>query len=161
MANLYTTGYQDPATARQQVRDHKGARLRLSSSYVLPASAPAANDIVWLLKLPSNAKLSDLGTIKYGAFGGAAAAHLGFYHAKMTGAEATAANKVLWNAQSIVAAGTRALTAGVSNANLEKRLWQLAGLTADPGGEIDLILTISTVAAAAAALQADAVFVTD
>jgi len=161
MATYYSTGYPDPATPRQVPVDHKGARLRVTPSYSLPGAAPALNEKIYLGKIPSSARLLDIGTIKYGAFGGSAAAILGFEHAKMTSAEVTAAKNVLWTASSVVSAGSRSVMASVSLANLQKRAWQLAGLTVDPGGEIDVVLAFSTAAASAVAVQADIVFATD
>ena len=114
-----------------------------------------------MARIPSNARLVDIGQVTYGAFGGAAAFNIGLDHEKMSGAERTAAANKLWAAQSVVAAGSRKLMHAPVLADLEKRVWQLAGLTKDPGGEMDVVIAASTVTANIATIHGEITFTTD
>ncbi len=161
MPNFYGSNYPDPTKALVNPVDMKGARLRNTQTDVTPATIPAAADQIFLCRLPSNARLNDVGKITYAAFGGACAANLGLQHPTMTAAQITAAAAVLWSAQSLVAAGNRQVMFGVTLANLGKRLWELTGLAKDPGGEIDLVLVFTVVAAATGRIYGDVTFTTD
>lgn len=161
MPNFYASNYPDPTKAIVNAVDQKGARLRSTQTDITPATAPVLADVLYLMRIPTNARMIDLGKISYGAFGGTSAVSMGFYHPTMTAAQVTAGSTKLWNAQSIVAAGSRQFMFGVALADLGKRAWELAGLTKDPGGEMDIIMTVSTATTAAARIYGDGTFITD
>ena len=161
MADYYASTFPDP-TKPQRVVDEKGARMRLSPiDYTSAAAVLNATDRVLLARVPSNARLVDVGQVTYGAFGGAAAVSIGFDHVKMTAAERTAAASKLWSAQSVAAASSRKLMHAPVLADLPKRAWQLAGLTSDPGGEFDIVLTVTTATASIATLHGEVTHTTD
>jgi hypothetical protein len=161
MADFYGSNYPNPNSPTQVIGDHKGARLRCTASLLTLAAAAAANDRVFVARVPSSARMVNIGDVNYAAFGAGCTASLGFFHAKMTAGEATAAKTVLWNAQAVAAAGVRQTMFGVALANLNKRAWQLAGLTADPGGELDIVWTFATASTGAAQAFVETTFVTD
>lgn len=151
----------DPARLTQQTIDFDNARLRDLPSVFTSTTILALNDRLFIGRIPSNARLVDVGKIVYSAFGGSAALNIGFLHSKMTSAERTAAANKLWAAQSIAAAGNRQVMAGVAIGDLAKRVWQLAGMTADPGGDMEVIATVTAAAAANGTLHADITYITD
>ena len=107
MADIYAETYPDP-TKTQKIVDEKYARLRTTPiDLTTTLAVNAISDRLFLGRVPSNARLVDIGQISYGAFGGTAAMNLGFYHPKLTSAENTAAATKLWSAQSIAAASSR------------------------------------------------------
>jgi hypothetical protein len=163
MPKYYSSSAPNPAAPLKNSVDLKGCRLRLTPSNVAAAdiTTMAINDQIVLARIPSNCRLVDYGKISYGAFGGTSAVSLGFDHAAMTVAERAAAINKLWNAQSIVAAGSRNVMAGVALADLGKRAWQLAGLTKDPGGELDVVMTFTTAGTTAQPINSDVTFITD
>ena len=161
MADFYATTYPDPTKAQRLV-DEKAARVRISPIDMTTAAAVVATaDRLLLCRIPTNARLIDLGQVSYSAFGGAAAINLGFDHPKMTAAERTAAATKLWAAQSIVAAGSRKVMFAQVLADLSKRVWQVAGLASDPGGEIDIVATVTTATAAIGTIHGEVTFTTD
>jgi hypothetical protein len=161
MADQYASGFSNP-NLPQKALDDKGARVRTTPSIITTAAAVIpANDRILICRIPTNARLVDLGKVSYGAAGGAAAASLGFDHVKMTSGQRTTAAAKLWSAQSIVAAGSRQVMAGVATTDLNKRAWQLAGLSADPGGEFDVVMTITTATANIITVFAEVTFTND
>lgn len=162
MTDYYGSTYPNPNNPVRPSVDEKGARLRVTPlDITTTVAAVATTDRLLLGRVPSNARLVDIGQVAYGAFGGAAALNIGFDHPKMTSGERTAAANKLWAAQSIVAAGSRKLMHAVALADWSKRVWQLAGLTADPGGEMDIVAAPSTVTAALGTIHGEATFTTD
>ncbi len=62
-------------------------------------------------------------------------------------------------AKTLAVAGSSALT-GIDIANLPKPLWQLAGYTEDPGGDLTIIGTLNQAAGAAGTVTLSLVFKT-
>lgn len=159
MADYYGIGFPSPNKLNPQV-DFKGANVRATPVAFTSTAFLTTADRVLLQRLPSNARLTDVGKITYGAFTGASV-NIGLVHSKMTPAEVTAAAAKLWAAQSIAAAGSRSAMVSVPLADLNKRLWQLAGLTKDPGGEFDIVMVPTVNATANASLAGDITYITD
>jgi hypothetical protein len=161
MADFYATTYPDPTKAQRMV-DEKAARMRISPIDITTTSAVLAiSDRLLLCRIPSNARLIDVGQVSYSAFGGTAAINLGFDHSKMTAAERTAAASKLWAAQSIAAAASRKVMFAQVLADLSKRVWQVAGLASDPGGEIDIVATVTTATVSVGTIHGEVTFTTD
>lgn len=161
MTDYLATTYPDASKPQRPV-DEKGARLRTTPVGITTTVAVlAANDRIFLGRVPSNARMVDCGKFSYSAFGGSAAMSLGFYNSKMSSAEATTAAAKLFSAQAVAAAGSRQVMAGVALADLGKRVWQLAGLSSDPGGEMDVVATVTTATAATGTIFAELTFTRD
>lgn len=89
------------------------------------------------------------------AFGGAAAMDIGLYKTAKDGGAVVDAD-FFASAVSVVAA-QRSLdvlreSGVITVANMEKRIWELLGLTEDPGIDYDVVGTVTTIFAAAGAM---------
>ncbi len=161
MANHYFSSYPDPAVPNAVALDTKGGRLRTTPSLKTFAGAIALADVLFLGRIPSNARFSQLATLYYTALANSGALNIGLRHPRMTSTEQTNAAAVLWSAQSVSAAGSRKLAHALSLANANKRVWEIAGMAADPGGEFDIVAVCSTATTDAGSIFFENMFVVD
>lgn len=121
------------------------ARNRTLLGKVALSNGDSAASIVHFGKVPSSAYLRPSAKLFADAIAGATSVSLG---------DATYPT-ALMSAVNISAGGSFAANSAVAIANYTKQLWQMLGYAADPGGEIDIILTLNT------ALTASGVVVID
>ena len=124
----------------------QGARLKSASAVITPGATQAAADIISMVQLPSAAIIKG-GYLQCGAAftsAGTAVVDVGFY----TG---TTVNDVdaLLDGVDIETAATRydlflAGTGVADVADQNNAVWELAGLSSDPGGFIDIKITLGT-----------------
>ena len=134
MTNFYSNLVDNPAAVgRRDMHDAKidGAPVRHAFPVYTPNN-PAAGDVVYMAKLPSNARLLPTSKAWYGALTGGTQVQVGFVNDP---------DALLVN-QNMATAGSAALLSTLANAN--KMVWQLAGLSEDPGTELDVIMTLTT-----------------
>lgn len=136
-----------------------GAELRESEGYVAVGSADSIASVYRLCKVPSNARVTTL--LLQNTAVTSAAANIGVYWPTViptgsfiTGTNAAAISATLFgSAVSIASASTVPVNqinqAVVSIANQELPLWQLAGLSADPGIDLDICMALTAAATAA------------
>ena len=138
-----------------------GGEKRSSQGYVATGSAAdAVGSTYRLCQVPSNARV-DTVKIQNTALGSGAAVNVGVYYptfipvgaglsASSSGAAISAA--YFASAYSVAAAETPTEITNQSGtntiANQELPLWQAIGLTSDPGIDLDIVITVSTVLAA-------------
>lgn len=132
--------YSQAATVRRAAADAvpskgDGPNLKILTAYRNPGALVVASTIK-LGRFDSNARLHALSNIKYSA--NAASTTLAVGLASVNNNFGAAVPAALLAATSIASAGTSQLG---SLANAGKMLWEHAGLSSDPGGQIDVYAT--------------------
>lgn len=145
----YTAAFPDPTTFQQAKAISSEARVKSMSATVNFATTDSAFSVVYVGKLPSNARILPGSTLRYGSLTGASIS---------VGFDVNAKPAALVSAQSIAAAGNSSLVSAVALTDLPKQVWQLAGYTQDPGGMINVIGTLQTAATAAGDVVFDLLF---
>lgn len=148
----YGSGYKDPASLKAIDGVNRSAEVRIVKSLVGITNGDSIASKFYLGSVPSNAKPNPGSTLYFGAVTSVTDADLGL--AYPNGGAMIVADCLI-NGHNISAAGSTTLAAATGSgvatpANMDKTYWQLAGLSADPGGELDLVLTINVAATASA-----------
>lgn len=130
-----------------------GGVLKISSGIAEVAAADDNGSVYRMVRLPSNAVIYRLEVLN-DVIAGGTAYDVGIYRTAIDGAAAVN-DDVFADAIDMTMARTLPLDAmfevlGIEN--VEKRLWELAGLTADPMIEYDLCFTADTVGTGAGTL---------
>ena len=119
-----------------------GASLLSAVGFVTAAAADDAASRYRACALPSNAVVRAV-YLSSVAQGGSGAVDVGVYRATADGGAAVSA-ALFGSAVSVVSAVSRLDVTNESTnytaANREKPLWEAAGLTSDPGGELDVVI---------------------
>jgi hypothetical protein len=139
----YGDGYPAPGGQSVQSIDAE-AQVRCIYSKISVANLDSATSKLYLGRIPSNARILPNSTLYNSAITGLTTLDVGF-----SGAVAA-----LLAAGDVSSAGTKSLVAAVAAGNLGRRAWQHAGLTADPGGLLDVFATMNAGATAAGTLEA-------
>jgi hypothetical protein len=152
VVSKYGTGYRDPTSLKAIDAIQRGAEIRVIKSKATITNGDSSTSKYFLGSVPSNAKPNPGAKLYWGAATSVVSADLGI--ANPNGG-AMILQTALIAAQDIHLAGSTdlfgATGSGVATpANMDKAFWQLAGLTSDPGGELDLVLTINNAATATA-----------
>lgn len=122
-----------------------GAILRSAHGFITSIAADDTNSRYRMARVPSNAFVR--GIYLSSVAQGAGAVNIGVY--RSTGDGGAVVSAALFTAAlSVAAAVTRAevtnQSAAYTAAKQEQPLWQAAGLTADPGGDLDIVIAPST-----------------
>jgi hypothetical protein len=146
----YASGYLDPTAIKHIDAIFRAAERRCINSLVAITNGDSIASKYYIGSLPSNAIIDAGATIDCQAITSASDCDVGV--AYPNGGAMIVADCIV-NGQTLASATSvtfRAATGGAlaTVANQQKRVWELAGLTADPGGELDLILTINAAATA-------------
>ncbi|WP_312782011.1 hypothetical protein [Brevundimonas sp.] len=142
MAKLFGTlvgaAYAGGAVAKATSSAHERGTDHILRRDRIELTAAPVNDQVSLLVVPSNTVLDPLEcAVHYDALGASVTLNAG-----IAGSDAA-----LFSAHAASSAGNVSLFKSVDIANWFKPLWQVLGLAADPGGNIELLLTIKGAAA--------------
>lgn len=140
----YGNGYKDPAAIRTVAAVFAEGQQRVITSVLPIASGDSANSVLYIGKVPSNAIIDPDSRYYFTAITGLTDLDIGF-------ANAPAA---LVDGDDLATAGSQTLAGHgtLTPANMAKRAWELAGLTADPGGNLDVFATMKAAAAAGGTL---------
>ncbi len=155
---LYVTSKFASAIQNQPDVSHNGGRVRSVSDRM--ASTDAANgDTIHLARLPSNAVLHANSKMWHGDFGTGITFDIGTFNLN-TGADD---DDSIASAVDVAtaAAGVELMSTATAIANHGKRLWEIAGQSQDPGGEIDIKVTIGGGDPGAAALAWEILYTID
>lgn len=144
----YGSGIVDPATLRRVGAINAENKPSHGFSVVGIEAGDNAGSTFPLITLPSSARLLSLSSLAHTAITGLTSLHIGLTDGTTTVAAALA------SALNVAGAGTKAVNAAVATANLDRRLWQLLGLSADPGRQLEIFVTMNTDATAAGTLVA-------
>lgn len=137
-----------------------GGEVRESEGFVQSGSTTdAVGSTYRLCQVPSNARVTSL-VLQNDALGSGAAVNIGVYWptympvgSGLSAANASAVISATCFASALAVATAAAATEIVTRANVainlqEQPLWQLAGLASDPGIDLDIVCTVSTILAA-------------
>jgi hypothetical protein len=146
----YASGYLDPTAIKHIDAIFRAAESRTINSLIALTNGDSIASKYYIGSVPSNALLSPGGTIDCQAITGASDCDVGL--AYPNGGAMIVVDCIV-NGQTFASATSvtlRTATGGAlaTVANQQKRAWELAGLSADPGGELDLVLTINAAATA-------------
>lgn len=139
--------------------DRKFARARLISSigFVNKAAADSNNSVFRFARLPSNAVIRAVNVNSDAAITAGTAYQLAGYDTATNGGVVIANLTSFGAALDLTTAGIKTIRPAA--ADVEKALWQLLGLTVDPGKMIDIALLASTAGTTAANISLDVVWV--
>ncbi len=135
MPNVFLQGSPDPATALNKTPDNLflGSVVRTIMGFGSIPTSTVIGDFIFLGQIHSSAVILPISRFDHTAATGATTLDLGFLNEVPAGAI-----NCLAAAQSVVAAGSKAGMASVTVPNLGRRVWQHAGLTADPNRWLQL-----------------------
>lgn len=142
----YGTAYKDPAALKAVDAIQAEARLLCFSSVVAVANGDSATSQLFFGRVPSNAIILPTSQLNYSAITGLTSLDIGFVgavSALLAAKDVTAAGKVVLDAGG---------GAGMAIAKLGLRAWQMANLSSDPGGMLDVFGTMNQAATAAGTL---------
>jgi hypothetical protein len=134
----YGSGYKDPAAIRPIDAVFAEGLDRTFTSKVTVANGDSIASVLLFGKVPSNALISPGSNLYLPAISGLTSFSLGF----------AAAPAALMSAVNIAAGGTFPAASAVNLSNYVQKAWQLATLTSDPGGMLDIVGTMNTAATA-------------
>lgn len=139
----YGSGYKDPAAILNTPAVLAEGTPRAITSVVAIANGNSATSQVFLGRVPSNAIILPQSLLTHTAITGLTDLDVGLYR---NGSVVDA--DVLADGLDVHLAGTKSPIASVGTADLGKRVWELAGLTSDPGGMYDVVATLKADAGA-------------
>lgn len=128
--------------------------VKSAKGYITTANGDSATSKYILCQIPSTAVVEQV-LVSTGALGGSCAADVGLYYPTTAAGAAGAAISAgfFGTAVSLVSALTNSDVTNESGSyTIDKRhqpIWQAAGVTADPGGMLDVVLTLTADTAAA------------
>lgn len=141
----YSKGYPDPTNSLLPYSakgEESIATLKRSFFKIAVANGDSATSVHKLGRIPSDAMISALSTFRCTAITGLTDYDIGFSY------KGTKVGDALVNGQTLASAATVSLVAAIASANLDKRVWELLGLSRDPGGWVDLEGTMNAAASA-------------
>lgn len=133
MATTYSRSVTNPVTGKSAFAKYAMGVHRQATDNIAVASGTAIDDQIILAKVPSHAILLPTSQIINTALGASVTLNIGFLE--------KAANE-LATALAGNTAGSKNVLNAITTANLGKQAWELAGYTADPKGELTIVLTI-------------------
>lgn len=143
----YGSGYRDPAAVGNIDGVYRQSRLHAIHSKIDFTNGDTAASKYYIGSVPSNAIIEVGSVLYYEAVTGVNSIDVGFF--KPNGGAVILVNALI-AAKDITSAGSVSINAqgAVTTANSNKRAWEMAGLAADPGGELDIVATINANATA-------------
>lgn len=149
----YGSGAKDPTSLKNVENIYNSGRMRCLKSSVTITNGDSAASLYYFGDIPSNALIhGDLAFLDNAAITSSTSFHLGFYS---PAGGAVISNNALINARDISSAANANLrTIGtLTLANSNKRAWELAGLSADPGGVLSVVGTLNVAATATGVVE--------
>ena len=138
----YGSGYKDPAAIKAADAIFAEASMKAINSQITITNGDSIASNYFVGRVPSNAIIAPVAEYRNQAIAGVTSFSLGFAAA---GAQLVSA--VSLAVASALGVGVNAMVA-VPLANLNQKAWQLAGLSSDPGGMLDIVATINAAATA-------------
>jgi hypothetical protein len=133
----YGTGYKNPTSPHAIAGVLRAAEVRRINSVIQITTGDSANSIHRVGSAPSDA-IIDPRSRYYHEATGLTDFDVGIYHPN---GGAVISADCLVNGDDVSAAGDESVLKSVATANLNKRLWEIAGLSSNPGGELDIVAT--------------------
>ena len=135
MANFYTRAVKDPNLITTPRAINNGAFKRSIMDNFILTTAVVIGDVIFAGKVRSGNILLPTSTMINTAATASLTMSIGFNE--------SGASAVLASALAMSTAGTKSPLGAVTTANLGKTCWELAGLSADPQRDMDIIFTIA------------------
>lgn len=130
------------------------ARLLTSIGFVNKAAADNNTSVYRFVRIPSTALIRSITIVSDAAITGGTAYQIAVYDQTSQNAGAAIGNLTTYGtAADLSTAGTKSLRPAPADA--EKSIWQLLGLTVDPGKLVDLVLVATTAGTTAANISMD------
>ncbi len=161
VVTVYGTGARDPASLRAVEAIFAAAELRKIGSNFTITNGDSIGSKYMIGEVPADAVLDEyLSRILTGAVTGATDCDIGV--AYPNGGAMIVADCIV-NGQTLASATTVSLAAATGSgvataANAAKKVWELAGLSSNPGGNLALWLTINAAATATAGVRVNIVY---
>lgn len=148
----YAAGYPDPSALSAYSRKSRDAVAYVKNSYfeIAIGAADSINSVYWLARIPSSARIKPQSTFYVGAIAGLTSLSIGVDNLK-----GTKVANALVSAVDVHSGGAFSLVSAIAAANYAKELWQLLGLSSDPGGALDIYASVLAAPGAAGTLNGD------
>lgn len=152
VVTVYGAGYKDPASLKAIDGIFAAAERRTIVSQIAITNGDSINSLYYIGSVPADAIIDPDSVYDHGAATGVSDFDVGLYYPN-GGAVLDA--DALVDGDSIATAGTQTLKGHgtLTTANGHKRAWELAGLSANPGGVIDIVATLKAAATASAVVN--------
>lgn len=146
----YARSFKDPASMSLPEPVHAEGRVRaISTGVVAIASGDSIASKIYFGKIPSNAvPLPGMSTLKHGAVTSVNDFDIGIEKQDGTVADAD----LFADGIDISAAGAKDPFASIAVADVGKRVWELLGLSVDPGIEYNIVGVLKVAATASASI---------
>lgn len=143
----YGTGYKDPSSLTAVNALFAEASVKVIVSQIAITNGDSINSLFYIGSVPSSAIIDPGAVYDYEAVAGVTDFDVGFYR-PLGGAVIDA--DALVDVDDISSAGTQTFKGHgtITTANGHKRAWELAGLSADPGGMLDIVATLKAASTA-------------
>lgn len=152
VVTTYGEGYKAPTAINAAKAVFAEGQVRSIVSRCAIANGDSANSLLYFGRVPSNALILPQSTLYHGTLTSLNDFDLGFYK---NGAEAAAgAGDNLADGLDLTSGTSKSAVAAVTQANYLKAAWELAGLTSDPGGFLDIVGKLKADSGAAGAVVA-------
>lgn len=135
----YGTGYKNPSAIKAVEGVYAEGVERKINSQISIANGDSINSVYYVGRVPSSCIISPGALAYVPAITGLTDFSLGF----------AGAPKALMADVDVHAGGNISAMSAVAVANYNQRAWQLAGLSSDPGGFLDIFVTLGAAAGAA------------
>lgn len=153
----YGTGARDPASLKAIEAINAAAEIRKIKSLIQVANGDSIASKYMIGEVPADAILDQGSSIYFSAITGASDCDVGV--AYPNGGAMIVADCIV-NGHTFASAGSTTLAAATGSGvatptNAAKRVWELAGLTSNPGGNLALWVTLNAAATAAGQILSD------
>lgn len=146
----YSRAVKDPASVALPAAVHAEGRVRaIVTGPIAVANGDSATSKIYLGKISSSAIPDPASLIYHSAITGLTTLHVGL---ELNGTLVDV--DILAATLDLATAGTKNPFAAIANADVGKRLYELVGLSGDPGVEYDIIATMNAAATAAGTISA-------
>lgn len=157
VVTVYGSGARDPASLKAIDAINAAAEYRNINSFFTITNGDSIASRYMIAEVPADAILDPLSTIFFGAATSVVSADVGVAYPN---GGAVILDDCIINGHDIHLAGSTTLAAATGSgiavpANMKKKVWELAGLTANPGGNLAIWMTIDQAATATANVFAD------
>ena len=132
--------------------------VRSTFGRVTSTSGDSSASIYRCVEVPSNARVQSV-RLWTTALGGSAAADVGVYRSTADGGAVVTVAAFVAGTTLVSAVNGTEISTALTLAKREQPLWQAAGMSADPGGMLDIALTLTAASAASTDVGLDVTYV--
>lgn len=148
----YGDGFKAPTSALAAKAIFAEGDVKSIVSRIAIANGDSINSVLYIGKVPSNALILPQSTIYHGTITSLNDLDIGFY--KNGAVVVSGSEDNLANGLDLTSGTSKSVVAALTQADYVKPAWQLAGLSSDPGGMLDIAATLKAAAGADGAIVA-------